>query len=102
MKRDQVLTVRLSRAELQLLAVVRLCCPVVPSQADVISWALEDLCNRIANGDNANIDLLPDAQARCAQAVEQLRAHRHGTFRGRPPRETERDRIVATGQRLWT
>lgn len=92
-RRDQVLTVRLSGAELGLLAAIRQGCPVLPSQADVLSWALEDMCARIAAGEDCNIGLVEGARQRCAQVLARFRDNRRDTSRGRPPRPTERDRL---------
>jgi hypothetical protein len=93
-RRDQVLTIRLCNTELALIAAIRQGCPVLPSQADVVTWAMEDLCARIAAGEDCNIVLKDGARERCAQVLDQFRADRHCTFQGRPPRTTGRDRSI--------
>jgi hypothetical protein len=88
LRRDQTLSIRLCMTELELLAAIRQSCAELPSQADVVAWALEDFCARIAAGEDCNLAVRDGARERCAQAVEQLRFDRYVQTRGRPPRTT--------------
>lgn len=94
-RRDHVLTVRLCGTELALINTIRQGCCVVASQADVITWALEDMCARIATDPDYNIALREGAREQCAHVLKQLRDDRHCTFQGRPPHIPHRDPSAA-------
>jgi hypothetical protein len=96
MRRDHVLTVRLSAEELALLPALRHAIVEKVSQAEVLVWALEDLCRRVTAGDQLGTAIHPDRVALCAAALHRLeRARAHQPLNadplGRPPRLTASD-----------
>ena len=96
MRRNHVLTARLSAEELALLPALRHAIVEEVSQADVLVWALEDLCRRVTAGDQLGTAIDPDGVAVCATALQRLgraRAQRpwDADTRGRRPRLTASD-----------
>lgn len=82
-RRDQVLTLRLTPGEIQLLAALRFSF-CAASQADVVSFALEDLCARIATGEPMKGVHEPAAPQLCADALQAYCAEERLSWRGRP------------------
>ena len=96
MRRDQVLTIRLSPEEMALLSALRHAIYEDASQADVLVWALEELGHRVVARDDIGTVIREDGPALCAAAQRQLeqargRAHWSAAHRGRPPRLTAAD-----------
>lgn len=98
MRRDRVLTLRLSEEEIALLSALRHALVEKASQADVVVWALEDLSQRVAAADDINTPVRLDGSAICAAAQKRLAKARQRHWdeerRGRPPRLTRSDRQV--------
>lgn len=99
MTRTQTLTLRLTPDELALLATLRQAGYFPASQADIVFWALEDMCKRILGGDNCGFNLRPEARDLCQQALDRYYSgRRRDSYRGSPPRLTARDqRLTAAG-----
>ena len=97
MRRDQVLTVRLSKEEMALLFALRHVLSDELSQAQMVVWALEELCRRATGGDDLGTSISSDGPAVCSAVLEQLEKARSVTPwyaepRGRPPRLTASER----------
>ena len=93
-RRDQVLTLRLTPGEIHLLAALRFSF-CAASQADVVSFAMEDLCARIATGEPMKGVHEPAAPQSCADALQAYHAEERLSWRGRPAsRATPRERVV--------
>ena len=89
MRRDRELTVRHSAEELALLPALRHAIVEPASQAEVLVWALEDLCRRVAAGDQLGTAIHPDRVTLCAAALHRLeRARAHRPPKRRSPRPT--------------
>lgn len=97
MRRDQVLTVRLSKEEMALLFALRHVTFEDVSQAQMLVWALEELCRRVTDSDELDRSISSDGPAVCSAALEQLEKARsaipwYAEPRGRPPRLTASER----------
>ena len=96
MARDEVLTLRLTADELGLLVALRQIGHSPYSQADIVFWALEDMCKRIVAGQDCNFNLNPQARQLCQQALDRYYARRRISYRGRRPQLTDRDRRLGS------
>lgn len=97
MRRDQRMAVRLSAEELALLPALRHAIAEDVSQAEVLVWALEDLCRRIVAGDQLGSVITTDGAAICSAALNHLNRARASEPRnaeplGRPPYTTAAER----------
>jgi RecB family exonuclease len=96
MRRDRVLTLRLSEEEIALLSALRHAIVEEASQADVVVWALEELSQRVVAGDDISTPVSLDGSAICAAAQKRLAKARQLRWyeerRGRRPRLTSADR----------
>ena len=97
MRRDQVLTVRLSKEEMALLSALRHAIAEGVSQAEMVVWALEELCRHVSEGDELDSSISSDGPAVCSAALELIgkarsTKHWYDEPRGRPPRLTSSDR----------
>lgn len=88
-RRTQVLTVRLTPGEVQLLTALRF--SFHGSQAEVVGWAMEALCARIAVGESVQGVNEPAAAAVCSLALEDYRSEQNMPWRGRVAGTTLRE-----------